>query len=209
MQQAAENRIRRVVIVGGGTAGWMTAAALSKVLPQQYCEIELVESEMIGTVGVGEATIPQIATFNQLLGIDENEFMRETQATFKLGIQFNDWGKLGDSYLHPFGVFGAPIGELPFHHYWLKLFHQGHFQKLDDFALACSAAPKGKFTRPVNIEKSPLSQIVYAFQFDAGLYAKYLRKLSESRGVTRTEGKVSQVTNLKHRLRKLATLVAM
>ncbi len=193
MNSASDNRIQKVVIVGGGTAGWMTAAALSKVLPQQYCEIELVESQMIGTVGVGEATIPQIATFNKLIGIDENEFMRQTQATFKLGIQFNDWGQIGDSYLHPFGVFGAPIGELPFHHYWLKLFQQGHFQQLDDFALACTAAPKGKFTRPVNIEKSPLSQIVYAFQFDASLYAMYLRKLSESRGVRRTEGKVAQV----------------
>ena len=193
MSTTLENRIEKVVIVGGGTAGWMTAAALSKVLPQQYTQITLVESEQIGTVGVGEATIPQIATFNELIGIDENEFMRETQATFKLGIQFNDWGQLGDSYIHPFGVFGAPIGELPFHHYWLKMHQQGHFDRLDDFALACIAAPAGKFTRPLNIEKSPLAQIVYAFQFDASLYAKYLRKLSESRGVKRVEGKVVEV----------------
>lgn len=193
MSTALDNRIKKVVIVGGGTAGWMTAAALSKVLPSHYTKIELVESKMIGTVGVGEATIPQIATFNQLIGIDENEFMRETQATFKLGIQFKDWGQLGDTYIHPFGVFGAPIGDLPFHHYWLKMWQQGHFDRLDDFALACIAAPKSKFTRPLNIEKSPLAQIVYAFQFDASLYAAYLRKLSESRGVKRTEGKVVTV----------------
>jgi len=188
-----DNRIRKVVIVGGGTAGWMTAAALSKVLVNNYCAIELIESESIGTVGVGEATIPQISTFNSLLGINEDEFVKATQGTFKLGIEFCDWGRKGDSYIHPFGVFGAPIGELPFHHYWLKMQQQGHFSKLDDFALACLAAPKMKFDRPKNIPNSPLSQIIYAFQFDAGLYAKYLRGLSEQRGVKRTEGKVVHV----------------
>lgn len=198
MNNLPENRVKKVVIVGGGTAGWMTAAALSQVLPKEYCQIELVESEMIGTVGVGEATIPQIAKFNELIGIDENEFIRQTQATFKMGIQFNDWGKVGDSYIHPFGVFGAPIGHLPFHHYWLKMFHQGHFKSLDEFALACVAAPRGKFTRPMDIQKSPLSQIVYAFQFDAGLYARFLRGESERRGVTRTEGKVSRVHQRGH-----------
>lgn len=193
MQKFLENRIQDVVIVGGGTAGWMTAAALSQVLPSDYCRIRLVESEMIGTVGVGEATIPQIAKFNELIGIDENEFMKQTQATFKLGIEFNDWGKIGDSYIHPFGVFGAPIGQLPFHHYWLKMHQKGHYEKLDDFALACVAAPNGKFTRPLNIQKSPLAQIVYAFQFDAGLYARFLRGESERRGVVRIEGKVLNV----------------
>ncbi|MBX2848229.1 MAG: tryptophan 7-halogenase [Acidiferrobacterales bacterium] len=193
MSDHTDKRIKNVVIVGGGTAGWMTAAALSKVLPANYSKITLVESDAIGTVGVGEATIPQIATFNQLIGIDEDDFVKATQGTFKLGIQFNDWGQLGDSYIHPFGVFGAPIGELPFHHYWLKLHQQGHFDSLDSFALACTAAPKGKFTRPLNVPKSPLSQIIYAFQFDAGLYAKYLRALSEGRGVSRLEGKVVQV----------------
>lgn len=188
-----DNRITKVVILGGGTAGWMAAAALSKVLINDYCQVELVESQAIGTVGVGEATIPQIQTFNKILGIDENEFIKATQATFKLGIEFCDWGKLGDSYVHPFGTFGVPIESLPFHHYWLKMYKEGKFEGLDDFSLACKAAKQNKFTRPLDIPQSPLSQIAYAFQFDAGLYAKYLRKYAEARGVKRTEGKVSQV----------------
>ena len=172
----------------------MTAAALSKVLTNNYSEIELIESDSIGTVGVGEATIPLISTFNRQLGIDENEFVRETQGTFKLGIEFKNWGKLGDSYIHPFGVYGVPIDALPFHHYWLKLHQSGVYQNLDEFALACVAAPMGKFTRPQqDMPQSPLGQIAYAFQFDAALYAKYLRKYAQARGVKRTEGKVVEV----------------
>jgi len=189
------NRINKILIVGGGTAGWMTAAALSRVLEHSHCQIELVESETIGTVGVGEATIPQIATYNSLLGIDENEFVRATQGTFKLGIEFRDWGKLGDSYIHPFGEFGAKIDAIPFHHFWLRLNQQGLARKLDEYCLACVASRAEKFSRPLSglPPTSPLSNIAYAFQFDASLYAKYLRKLSEQRGVMRTEGKVTQV----------------
>ncbi|WP_114521727.1 tryptophan halogenase family protein [Altererythrobacter sp. ZODW24] len=188
--------IRKIVIVGGGTAGWMAAAGLSKVMGDYPgLEIGLVESEAIGTVGVGEATIPQITAFNNLLQIDENEFVRETCATYKLGIEFVDWTRIGHSYVHPFGSYGLDMLGVEFHHHWLKAKSLGADSELDDFSLAVVAGKAGKFMRPQRDNpRSPLSKISYAFQFDAGLYAKFLRRRAEAQGVKRTEGKVVEVS---------------
>jgi tryptophan halogenase len=186
--------IKKVVIVGGGTAGWMTAAAMSRLLDKQKIEIQLVESETIGTVGVGEATIPHILYFNRLLGIDENSFIKQTNATFKLGIEFVNWGQLGESYIHPFGPYGMDMEGIHFHHMWLRQQSKGTAKPLDDFNLQILAAKAGKFMRAKpDLKGSPLSTVAYAFQFDAALYALFLREFAESRGVIRTEGKINQV----------------
>ncbi|RYE74746.1 MAG: tryptophan halogenase, partial [Oxalobacteraceae bacterium] len=129
----ADNRIRDIVIVGGGTAGWMTAAALSKILATGY-SITLVESDEIGIVGVGEATIPMIKLYNQALDLDENDFMRKTKGSFKLGIEFRDWGKLGDSYVHGFGKIGQDLGLVSFYQYWLKMHHAGKAANLEEYS---------------------------------------------------------------------------
>lgn len=190
------NAIKNVVIVGGGTAGWMAAAALTKLNGLQL-NIRLIESEEIGTVGVGEATIPQIRLFNETLGIDENEFLRCTQGTFKLGIEFVDWKKQSHSYIHPFGhVGGRDLGEIPFYQYWLKQHLQGKVDDISEYTFNIVAARNNKFLRGTNMKDSPLSRVAYAYHFDAGLYAKYLRQYSETRGVKRTEGKVVN-TNLR------------
>jgi len=187
------DRVEKIVIVGGGTAGWMSAAALSKLMPKTGASIILVESEDIGNVGVGEATIPQIATFNQRLGIDEDEFVRETQATFKLGIEFVDWGKIGDRYFHPFGVHGFDLEGIEFHQFWAKLKEMGDDRVIDDYSLNAAAAYAGKFIRPLPEHGPALNRLAYAFHFDAILYARFLRKFSEKLGVSRIEGKVSNV----------------
>lgn len=185
--------IQSVTILGGGTAGWMTAAALSKHLPKT-CKITLIESEEISTVGVGEATIPAIRTFNQVLGLDEAEFMRETNASFKLGIQFENWGNIGDSYHHAFGYFGYPINNLSFHHYWLRLKQQQDLStELHEYNLPFMASEEKKFAHRQFSETAADSRYFYAFQFDASLYAKYLRQWSERNGVIRVEGKVKHV----------------
>ncbi|MGB8855832.1 MAG: tryptophan halogenase family protein [Burkholderiales bacterium] len=184
--------IRNLVIVGGGTAGWMTAAALSKVLHGKY-PIRVIESDEIGTVGVGEATIPMIQLFNKVLEIDENEFIRETNATFKLGIEFVNWGRLGDAYTHGFGKFGQDLWTVDFYQYWLKMYQSGKAPDLETYSINRMAARAGKFMRAAtDMPNSPLSEIAHAFHFDAALFAKYLRKYSEARGVVRSEGKIKQ-----------------
>lgn len=189
-------RIKKIVLVGGGTAGWMVASALSKVLKNQYASIRLIESEEIGTVGVGEATIPQILLFNKLLDLDENDFVRKTQATFKLGIQFVNWKHPGHAYIHAFGEVGKDIDAVQFYHYWLKLYNQGLAPDIGEYTLGVMAALKGKFMRSIDAGNSPLSNIAYAYHFDAGLYARYLREYSEKLGVIRVEGKITH-TNLR------------
>jgi tryptophan halogenase len=183
---------RTIVIVGGGTAGWMAAAALARFLPAGS-GIRLVESDAIGTVGVGEATIPQIRLFNAGLGIDEDEFIRETQGTFKLGIEFVDWSGAGSRYIHAFGTIGRGLGLVPFHHYWLRHRAQGGTSGLWDYSPSAQAAADNRFARDPGRPELP-SGIAWAFQFDAGLYAAFLRRYAEARGVVRSEGQVVDVS---------------
>ena len=188
-----EHRIRKVVIVGGGTAGWMAAAAMSKVLGPRFADVTVVESDAIGIVGVGESTIPQMAMFNRLLGLDENDFIRRTQGTFKLGIDFRNWGRLGHRYIHPFGPYGVDMEGVSFHAYWQRLHHAGETHSLDEYSLQSVAGMQDKFMRSIDAGRSPLSNIAYAFHFDAALYSKFLRAFAEERGVVRREGKVVRV----------------
>lgn len=188
------SHIKTIVIVGGGTSGWMTAAAMSTILLGRY-NIRVVESEEIGIVGVGEATIPMIQRFNKVLGIDENEFLRATQGTFKLGIEFVNWGKLGDRYMHGFGRIGQDLWTVGFDQYWQKMQRIGKAGELDEYSITRRAAYANKFM-PASTEyaNSPLGDIAYAYHFDASLYARYLRQFSEAKGVHRIEGKIVQVT---------------
>jgi tryptophan halogenase len=186
--------IQNIVIVGGGTAGWMTATALSTILGGR-CNIRVVESEEIGIVGVGEATIPMIQRFNRVVGIDENEFMRETMGSFKLGVEFVNWGKLGDRYMHGFGRLGQDLATVPFDQYWQKMRRLGKAAPLEQYSITRMAAKANKFMPARHdVPNSPLGDITYAYHFDASLYAKYLRKLSEQRGVKRIEGKIVRAT---------------
>ncbi|MBA4046897.1 MAG: tryptophan halogenase [Erythrobacter sp.] len=187
--------VTKIVIVGGGTAGWMTAAALTRVLGElPGLSVTLIESESIGTVGVGEATIPQIIGFNRLLGLDEAQFMRETRATYKLGIEFVDWLRPGHSYVHPFGSFGIDMLGIEFQHFWLRGQQVGDASLIDEYSIAAVAGKSGKFAWPrTDNPKSPLSKLSYAFQFDAGRYAKFLRAFAEANGATRVEGRIIDV----------------
>ncbi len=193
--QMAE-RITSVVIAGGGTAGWMTAAAMARALGPEV-SVTLVESEEIGTVGVGEATVPPLHDFNGMLGIDENDFVRQTQATFKLGIEFVDWGRIGARYIHPFGPIGRDIGGLKFHQLWLRhrllSGQEADIGRIEDYCLSAVAARQGRFARPSPDPATVLSSLAYAFHFDAARYALFLRGYAEKRGVRRIEGRIASV----------------
>ncbi len=191
--ESSDKHVERVIIIGGGTAGWMTAAGLASMLGSTGLAITLIESEAIGIVGVGEATLPHIKYFNDTIGVDEAEFIAATSATFKLGIEFVDWARKGDSYIHPFGEFGLANEGVPFHQYWSKMSGALDTGPLDDYSLPVVACRKGRFQRPSDDPRSVLSTYRYAYQFDAMQYAPFLRKHGEARGVTRIEGKVTGV----------------
>ena len=182
--------IKHICILGGGTAGWMTAAALSNKFKNLDIDITLVESEQIGTVGVGEATLPHIRFFNQSLGLDEKYVINATKATFKLGIEFCDWGKLGDRYIHPFGDYGLPNPDYEFHQLWLRQKMNGGAPRLDAYSYPIIAAENAKFHLPEGDSNEIGANFGYAYQFDSSLYAKLLRTYSEDNGVQRVEGKV-------------------
>ena len=184
----------------------MSAAILSKFLKDTDCRIRLIESAEIGTIGVGEATIPPIIDVIRLLGVDENELIRRTQATFKLGIEFKHWTRPGHSYIHPFGPTGLPQGGLDFSAYWFKHREHQRASPLEDYSLQAVAARQGRFMRPVNMAKSPYETITYALHLDASLLAAYLRAYAEARGATRTEGKLQSV-NLRAEDGFIASLV--
>lgn len=185
--------IKRILIAGGGSSGWMTAALLARLFQGLY-EVVLIESEDIGTIGVGEATIPAIKKYNELLGLDENEFMARTQGSFKLGIQFADWWQQGQSYIHGFGVIGQDWEWLRMHHYWLKANAQGRADDFATYSINTAAALENKFVRAqTQMGDSPLSQIAHAFHFDASLFARFLSAYAQERGVRRREGKIVNV----------------
>src|SRR5690348_9460992 len=186
--------VRRITIVGGGTAGWMTAATLAHYLNGLGCRFRLIESAEIGTVGVGESTIPPIISHLAALGIDENDLVRKIQATFKLGIEFKDWTHPGHSYIHPFGPVGFQRNGVDFAAYWLKCRETGNAPPLEAHSITAVAARQARFMRPLDLANSPLQHITYALHLDASLLAAYLRAYAEAKGVLRTEGKVRDVT---------------
>jgi tryptophan halogenase len=182
-----------IVILGGGTAGWMTAAALVSLIPLSRCRVRLVESEEIGIVGVGEATFPEIKKFNDAIDIEEAEMMRATKAAFKLGIEFVDWGFKGSRYIHPFGAHGPPNMDHIFHHLWLRARSLGLTSQIDDYSFVAQAARNCRFEFPETRRPTLNSTYTYAYHFDAGLFGLFLRGLAEQRGAARTEGKVLEV----------------
>jgi tryptophan 7-halogenase len=191
---AADKRLRSIAIVGGGTAGWLAASMLARALPGTGTVITVIESPEIGTVGVGEATIPPIIDLLRFLSINEEDFVRHTQATYKLGIKFTDWKELGHTYWHPFGSFGVPINRRPFHHYWHKARASGKAPRFNDFSLCAALGDEGKFRFPDSNPDGAASGLRYALHFDALLVARYLRNYAERLGVTRIERTVVGAT---------------
>jgi len=185
--------IRRIVVVGGGTAGWMAAAALARFVAPGGKRVVVVESEAIGTVGVGEGTIPPILEFNLQLGIDEAEFLRETHASYKLGIDFVGWTREGDRYFHQFGQIGRPLNGVPFYQLWLKNRGDRSVGPLRNYSMSAVAAAQDRFGHPAPDPADPLSQLAYAFHFDAAAYGRFLRNYAEQRGAERIEGRIVEV----------------
>ena len=188
-----DNRIRDIVIVGGGTAGWMAAASLRRHFGEAPVGITLVESSQIGTIGVGEATIPTIRRFYQALGLSDIDVLRATGGTCKLGIRFNDWLRPGSSFIHPFGLFGQDLKAVGFHHYWMRLRGEGDQTPLGDYSLGASLAAAGKFTTPSLNPPSSLSVFDWALHFDAGLFARLMRQVAERDGVRRIDARITGV----------------
>jgi tryptophan halogenase len=185
-----QREIRSVVIAGGGTAGWMAAAALARVMGPRLT-VTLVESSEIGIVGVGEATIPAIAQFNKMVKLDEDDFLRHTQGTIKLGIEFVDWWRKGEAYMHAFGPVGRDLAYIPFHHYWLR--DPRSSGSLWDYSLNAVAARQARFARLTQVPGTPLAGLTWAFHFDASLYAAYLSRLAQGMGVRRIDAKIASV----------------
>jgi tryptophan halogenase len=182
--------LSKIAIIGGGTSGWLAAAMLCQHLKRELTEIELIESDELGTIGVGESTVPPFVGLIHRLGIDENEFLRATDGTYKLGIKFVGWHERSDSYFHPFGVIGKPIGNHDFYQCWLKARAQGDTSELQDFSPCNVMAEQGRFFHPAKARNTPIGGANYALHVDALLVAKYLRGYAEARGLKRTEGKV-------------------
>jgi tryptophan halogenase len=191
--KTTEDPIEKIVILGGGTAGWLAAATIGNIFKNTQMKIELIESDDIGIVGVGEATIPPIITILESLGIDLVDFIKETQASFKLGIKFEDWGVVGDSYFHPFGTLGQSIDGFDFYQCWLKCKADNDKTPLMAHSPESVLAEQGKFFLPHKAVNTPLSRAFYALHLDSSLAGKYLRKFAQNIGVIRTEGMVDQV----------------
>ncbi|MBJ7415356.1 MAG: tryptophan 7-halogenase, partial [Niveispirillum sp.] len=189
----SDNRIRELVIVGGGTAGWMTAASLSNHFQGSGLKITLIESSAIGTIGVGEATIPTIRRFYQALGLRDLDVLKATHGTMKLGIRFDGWLNKDSSFIHPFGVYGQDLRDIPFHQYWLRLRAAGEKADLGDYSLAVALARGGRFTTPSPNPPSTLSVFDWALHFDAGLFAQLMRQTAEKLGVRRIDAKIEKV----------------